>query len=68
MGQLIEDERLIEIDLKRNTPPARTFIHEMIHFLNPGFSEERTRELESRIWEKINNKQIERIYRKMFKS
>ena len=57
----------IKLHLKRQSPPARSFIHECIHYLNPEMPEKEVLKLESKLWKSATQKEIEKIYRKIFK-
>jgi len=57
----------IKLDLKSKWPPARVFIHEVVHYLNPEMSETDVHKLSNRIWRRATHKEILRIYRKIFR-
>lgn len=63
---LIEGET-IEIDLKKNNPPVRNLLHEAIHYYHPEMPHRQVYELERAEWERLTNKDAEKIYRKIFR-
>ena len=59
---------LIEIDLKRSSPPVRNLLHEALHYYLPDTSHKEIYTMESDEWAKLDNRTAARLYRKMFKS
>ena len=57
----------VEIDLRRNTNPARTFLHEMIHQVRPAWTEKEVRGAERTIWSRMTQKQVAKLFKKMFR-
>ena len=64
-GHIIENE--ISLDLATHRPPAKTFIHECLHYIYPEIAHTEIYERERNIWKHITNKQIALVYRKMFR-
>lgn len=56
----------VYINLMKHNPPARNYIHEVIHFLYPEWPETTVLGWESILWNKMNAQQRLAIYRKMF--
>jgi hypothetical protein len=57
----------IKIDLKSDWPPARIFVHEMVHYLNPEMSEKEVKSYSNKLWKKLTHKESLKIYRKLFR-
>ena len=57
----------IKLDLKCRVPPAKIFIHECVHYLNPEMPEKEVEKLESKLWKKLTHKEALKIYRKIFR-
>lgn len=70
-GHIIEN--VISIDLATHRPPAKTFIHECLHYMydkdaaGKDYPHSEIYEREKAIWDHITNKQIAQVYRKMFR-
>ena len=64
-GQIVENE--ISIDLATRRPPGKTFIHECLHYMYEDMAHEEIYAREKAVWDHITNKQIEKVYRKMFR-
>lgn len=62
------DDEIISIDLKTRMYPAKTFIHEVLHYRYPTLSEKQVIKAENSIWKSLTYRDILKIYRKMFKS
>lgn len=60
------DFKKIEIDLKRDISIAKVYIHEVAHILEPDMSEKDILKIERAIWKKITQKQIHKVYKKIF--
>lgn len=64
LGESDVDE--IRIDLKRNTNPIRTYLHEQLHLKHPDWKEWRVLREERRVWKRLTHKQIHQIGRRLF--
>ena len=58
---------IISLDLATHRPPAKTFIHECLHYIYEDAGHAEIYERERNIWNHITNKQIARVYRKIFR-
>jgi len=56
----------IWVDLSKNTNPARTFLHELLHFKYPEKSERAIKHLEKRIWDNMSQKERYNLFRCLF--
>ena len=59
--------REISIDLKGLAHPARIFVHECLHVLNPETKESKILALERKMWKELGRKEILTLYRRMFR-
>jgi hypothetical protein len=57
----------IKLDLKSDWPPARTFLHEMTHYLCPEMSEKEVAKFSYKLWKKLTHKEALKINRKIFR-
>ena len=57
----------IKLNLKCHTPPAKIFLHECVHYLNPEMSEADVVKLESKLWKKLTHKEALKLYKKLFR-
>mgnify|MGYP001612381346 CR=1 FL=1 len=61
------NDDLIRINLHRNTPPARSMIHEFLHFLHPKMSHREVNKWEKEIWNSLSQNDKLKLYRKLFR-
>lgn len=61
-----EDADIIRIDLHNDVPPAKKFLHELIHRCFPNMFETDVAVLESKIWARLTQTQKLKLYRKLF--
>jgi hypothetical protein len=61
------DGNLIEIDLKRSTPPVRNLLHEALHYFYPDMPHKEVYKMEAEEWKKLNNKEANKLYKKLFR-
>ena len=64
LGESIPGE--IKIDLKRNTNPVRTYVHECLHLKYPEWSETRVLKTEREIWKRMSNRQVFELGKRLF--
>lgn len=56
----------ISIDLKKRSPPARTYVHECLHLIFPEKSEREIIRLEREVWNAATPKQKFHLYKRVF--
>ena len=56
----------IRIDLKRNSNPVRTYLHEQLHLKHPEWKEWRIMLKERKIWKKLTNQQVHQMGKRLF--
>jgi len=61
-------DKVIVLDPKRSLPLAKVFLHECFHYLYPTYPETTILRMENVTWRRLSRKDIERLYRKMFRS
>jgi len=64
MGWCSKDQ--VIIDLKTNTNPIRTYLHELLHLEHPTWSETRILKAERRIWKKMTHEEIFLLGKRLF--
>ena len=57
----------IKLDLKSEWPPARVFIQECVHYLNPEMTEKQVGAFSYKLWKKATHKEVKQIYKKLFR-
>jgi len=70
-GECWKQEGVIIIDLLKNTNPLRTYIHEMLHFDFPNWTETKVYETEIVIWHRLllrkdGQRKIFDLYKQLF--
>lgn len=65
-GWVWQEERHIEIDLRKPVNPVRTFFHELIHILYPDKCETAIWRIETRLWARLKDEDIFNLGRKMY--
>jgi len=56
----------IRIDLKRNTNPIRTYIHEQLHLKHRDWKEWKVLKIERRIWKRLTQEQVRQLGKRLF--
>ena len=56
----------IYVNLMTQANPARTFLHELLHYLHPEWSETRVLREEGKRWAKLDTKGRFMLYRRLF--
>lgn len=56
---------VVRIDLTKDSNPAMTAIHEVIHHLYPKMSEKKTQYWEKRIWKNLKYKDRIKVYEQL---
>ena len=57
---------IIELDLSQDQNPAKTFVHEMIHLLNPKWKEGRVLQQEEAVWSQLTEDERYNIFITLF--
>jgi hypothetical protein len=66
-GKCNLETRRITIDLRENISPVKIFLHELIHLLNPHWTEGQVCWWENYIWNTRSHVEIEELYKKLFR-
>lgn len=56
----------VEIDLRLNINPAKKYLHELIHQVRPAWTEKEVKAHEGKIWRRLSQRQIEKLFKQMF--
>jgi len=68
LGESDSPPKTVWIDLRKNTNPARVFMHELFHLYYPEMSEKEVRAREWRLWKRTTAYERWLIGRRLFKS
>ena len=61
-----EKRAVIKIDLKKNTNPVITYIHELVHIKHPDWPEKKVVQATRKFWNNASQKERFQVYHELF--